>query len=310
MRQAFARCLIELASRDPRIMLLTGDLGYQVLEPFAEQFPKRFFNVGVAEQNMVGLATGLAEAGFIPYVYSIATFAVLRPYEFIRNGPALHHLPVRIIGVGSGYDYGPAGHTHHNLEDLGVLRLQPDLTVIAPADAAQTRTAMLATWDSRGPVYYRLGKDDRIVIPGLNGRFETDRVQWLREGTDVVIVTIGDIAALTVTAAETLAAHGISCGVILLSVVNPVPVESLVGVLSRFALAVTVEAHYVTGGIGSLVAEIVAETGLACRLVRCGIQRAPSGLTGSMAFLNQAHGLSHTAIAERVRRELANGARS
>lgn len=307
MRQAFARCLIDLATHDPRIVLLTGDLGYQVLEPFAEQFPKRFFNVGVAEQNMVGLATGLAEAGFIPYAYSIATFAVLRPYEFIRNGPVLHHLPVRIVGVGGGYDYGPAGHTHHNLEDLGVLRLQPGLTVIAPADSAQTRTAMLATWDLPGPVYYRLGKDDRVAIPGLNGRFETDRVQWLCEGADVVIVVVGDLAAQALMAAEALMSYGISCGVLLISVVNPAPIESLVEAISGFTLAITVEAHYVTGGIGSLVAEVIAEAGLACRLVRCGIQRAPSGLAGSTAFLNKTHGLSHTAIVEHVRRELAIG---
>ena len=127
MRGAFVRTLMGLAERDPRILLLTGDLGYTVLEPFAERFPDRFFNVGVAEQNMVGLATGLAGAGFIPFVYSIVTFASLRAYEFIRNGPILHHLPVRIVGVGGGFEYGTAGATHHGLEDVGVMRIQPVL---------------------------------------------------------------------------------------------------------------------------------------------------------------------------------------
>src|SRR3954468_1576453 len=121
MRGAFATTLTELAARDRRIVLLTGDLGYMALEPFAEQHPDRFFNVGVAEQNMVGLATGLAEAGFVPFVYSIVTFATLRPYEFIRNGPVLHGLPVRVVGVGGGFEYGHAGPTHHGLEDVGVL---------------------------------------------------------------------------------------------------------------------------------------------------------------------------------------------
>src|SRR3954447_23056573 len=132
MRGAFANTITELAERDPRVVLLTGDLGYMALEPFSDRFPERFFNIGVAEQNMVGVATGLAEAGFIPFVYSIVTFASLRPYEFIRNGPILHQLPVRIVGIGGGGEYGTAGPTHHGLEDVGIMRIQPGITVIAP----------------------------------------------------------------------------------------------------------------------------------------------------------------------------------
>src|SRR5215211_9149428 len=146
MRRAFVQTLVELASQDPRVLLLTGDLGYMVVEPFAEAFPDRFFNAGVAEQNMVGLATGLAEAGFIPFVYSIVTFASLRPYEFIRNGPILHQLPVRIVGIGGGFEYGTAGVSHYGLEDIGVMRIQPGLTIIAPADFQQTRTALLNSY--------------------------------------------------------------------------------------------------------------------------------------------------------------------
>jgi transketolase len=305
MRAAFARGLTELAARDERLLLLTGDLGYQVLEPFAEQFPRRFFNVGVAEQNMVGLATGLAEAGFIPFVYSIATFASLRPYEFIRNGPVLHRLPVRIIGVGGGYDYGPAGHTHHNLEDLGVLRLQPGLTVIAPADHAQARAALLATWDRPGPIYYRLGKDDRITVPGLEGRFEFGRLQWLREAGEILIIAVGDIAGEAYGAAETLRAQGVECALLLISTINPAPVQELAEALARFSAAVTVEAHYVTGGIGSLVAEVIAEQRLDCRLVRCGIRQPPSGRTGGARFLNHQHGLSQQAMAGFILQQLA-----
>ncbi|HEY7818764.1 MAG TPA: 1-deoxy-D-xylulose-5-phosphate synthase, partial [Vicinamibacteria bacterium] len=171
MRAAFAATLAELAERDGRILLLTGDLGYKALEPFSERFPRRFFNVGVAEQNMVGLATGLSESGFLPFVYSIATFASLRAYEFIRNGPVAHDLKVRIVGVGGGFDYGPAGFTHHGLEDVGVLRLQPGLTVMAPADSEQTRSILRDTYDRPGPFYYRLSKDDRLSVKDLGGRF-------------------------------------------------------------------------------------------------------------------------------------------
>src|SRR5262245_41675240 len=182
MRKAFTRTLVELAEADPRIMLLTGDLGYMALEPFAERFPDRFLNVGVAEQNMVGVATGLAEAGFVPFVYSIATFATLRPYEFIRNGPILHRLPVRIVGIGGGYDSGPQGATHHGLEDVGVLRVQPGMTVVAAADHRQLATALRATAGLPGPVYYRLGKDDTTTVPGLDGRFAVGRVERVRAG--------------------------------------------------------------------------------------------------------------------------------
>src|SRR5260221_14312183 len=123
MRGAFVRTLIELAHQNPEIVLLTGDLGFMALEPFADAFPDRFYNAGVAEQNMVGLATGLAEAGFVPFVYSIVTFATLRPYEFIRNGPIAHQLRVRIVGIGGGFEYGAAGHSHPGLQDVGVMRI-------------------------------------------------------------------------------------------------------------------------------------------------------------------------------------------
>ncbi len=305
MRAAFARTLVELAERDPRLLLLTGDLGYQVLEPFADRFPQRFFNVGVAEQNMVGLASGLAEAGFIPFVYSIATFASLRPYEFIRNGPILHQWPVRIVGVGGGFDYGPAGPSHHALEDVGVMRLQPGLTIVAPADHAQARAALLATWDRPGPIYYRLGKDDASLLPGLDGRFEFGRAQWIREGDDALLVTSGSIAGEALAAADELAAQGIGCAVLLLSTLQPAPVDDLVAALARVPLAATVEAHYVTGGLGSLVAEVIAEHGLACRLVRCGVRSLPTGPTGSQAFLNHRHGLSRHSLAARVLQALA-----
>src|SRR5207248_3430954 len=161
VRIAFARTLGDLAEKDGRILLLTGDLGFMALETFSDRHPQRFVNVGVAEQNMVGLATGLAEAGFIPFCYSIVTFASLRPYEFIRNGPIQHRLPVRIVGIGGGLEYGPNGLSHYGLEDVAVMRAQPGITVIAPSDHQQARSAVLASWELPGPIYYRLGKDDK-----------------------------------------------------------------------------------------------------------------------------------------------------
>jgi transketolase len=301
MRAAFVDTLASLAQKDDRILLLTGDLGFMALEPFSERFPDRFFNVGVAEQNMVGLATGLAEAGFLPFVYSIATFASLRGYEFIRNGPVAHRLKVRIAGVGGGFDYGSAGHTHHGLEDIGALRLQPGLTVLAPADPAQASAALEATWNAEGPVYYRLGKDDRLVVPGLEGRFRLGRSELLRAGRDVLVLAAGSLAAEAFAACSDLEAAGIDASLAVVSTLNPAPAADLREHLSRFPAAVTVEGHYATGGLGSIVAEVIAEEALPCRLVRLGVKDAPDGTTGSPAYFLGRHGLTRESIAAAAR---------
>ncbi len=304
MRGALTRTLVQLAEEDPRILLLTGDLGYMALEPFAERFPDRFFNVGVAEQNMVGLATGLAEAGFIPFVYSIVTFASLRAYEFIRNGPVLHQLPVRIAAVGGGFEYGHNGLTHYGLEDVGVMRIQPGITVISPADYEQARAAFLATWNLPGPVYYRLGKDDKTVIPDLGGRFELGRTQLIRNGADVLMVVMGSIATEAASAGAALADHGVSCAVAVVSTLNPASADDLSALLARFSLVLAVEAHYVVGGLGSLISESVAEQGLPCRVVRCGVRNTLRGISGSQDYLHRAHRLSSAELVETALREL------
>jgi transketolase len=254
--------------------------------------------MGVAEQNMVGVATGLAEDGFLPFVYSISTFASMRPYEFIRNGPIHHRLPVRIVGVGGGFEYGNAGATHFALEDLGLMRLQPGIALIAPADHQQTRTALEATWDLAGPIYYRIGKDDETTVPGLNGRFALGRAQTIAEGEDLLMITAGSIASEVVGAAATLRQQGVNTTVMIISSLNPAPIEDLKTALARFDVAMTVEAHYVNGGVGSLVSEVIADFGLDCRAIRCGVNRPPDGITGSQRFLEHQHGLSSASLVE------------
>ena len=297
MRAAFTTTLLELAARDSRILLLTADLGYMALERFAEKFPRRFFNVGVAEQNMIGLATGLAEAGFIPFVYSIVTFAVLRPYEFIRNGPIQHRLPVRIVGIGGGVEYGSNGLSHYGLEDVAVLRAQPGITVIAPADHQQARSAILASWDLPGPIYYRLGKDEKTVVPGLDGRFELGKLQRIGEGSDLLFVAMGTVANEAAASIRELTMQGLACSLVIVAHVHPAPAQELGDLLATFPIVLSVEAHYRVGGLGSLVAEIVAERGLPCRLVRCGIDSMPTGVVGNQAYLHERFGLSSEKLA-------------
>jgi transketolase len=296
MRAAFVQTLAELAERDRRVLLLTGDLGFMALEPFAERNPKQFLNVGVAEQNMIGVACGLAEAGFLPFVYSIATFASMRGYEFIRNGAVLGELPVRIVGVGGGFEYGPAGPTHHAVEDVGLMRMHPHLTVIAPADHLQARSALLATWDRPGPVYYRLGKDDKSTVPGLDGRFEIGRISLIGSGTDLLFLSMGAVSLEAQSAVAMLATKGLDCTLGIVASVNPPPAEDLLELLNRFSVAITVEAHYASGGLGSLVSEAIADNAISCRVVRCGVRDPISGLSGSQAYLNRVHGLDRDSL--------------
>jgi transketolase len=249
---------------------------------------------------MIGIATGLADGGFIPFVYSIAPFASLRPYEFIRNGPVLHRLPVRIVGVGAGFEYGTAGPTHHGIDDAAALRPQPGLTIVTPADAPQMRSALLATWEQRGPIYYRIGKEEKVVVPGLDGRFRLGRAEIVRAGDDLAFVVMGALAPEVCAAAEQLAAEGISATVAVVSSFNPSPVEDLARLAQSHRLLVSVEAQYVDGALGSLVAETIAEAGSGARLVRIGVRRPPQGRSGSQRFYHALHGLDRAAIVERV----------
>lgn len=303
MRNAFVEALVERAEVDQSIVLLTGDLGFTVLEPFADRFPERFFNVGVAEQNMVGLATGLATRGYVPFVYSIATFASMRAYEFIRNGPVLHNLPVRIVGVGGGVDYGTNGPTHHALEDVALMRVQPGLTVVAPADRDQARSATHALSEVDGPVYLRLGKGG-APVPGLDGRFEVGRMETIGVGSDVAILTYGSGASEAVSAARLLEQKGLGVTVAVVACLSPAPLRQLSDLLGSVDLAITLESHYRTGGLGSLVCEIVAEQGLDCQVERRGVTETTRGQGGDTRWLMQQHGLTARIVADHALRML------
>jgi transketolase len=294
MRRAFAETLADLANEDSRIVLLSADLGFRALEPFIDRFPDRFFNIGVAEQNMMGIATGLAEAGFVPYAYSIVTFAVLRPFEFIRNGPVSHQLPVRIVSVGGGLEYGHNGISHYGLEDIALMRTQPGMNIICPSDVPQARSAVRASVDIPGPLYLRLAKEDTTTVS--DGRFELGRVDELRGGSDIAFIALGPIVHEAMAAADLLDRNGVKCAVLSVPSISSATNESIATEVSRFSNVVTVEAHYATGGLGSLVSEVVAEKNIRCRVIRCGVRRLPDGHSGSKAFLQNEHGISKEAL--------------
>jgi transketolase len=300
MRNAFVATLLELAADDERIVLVTADLGWSVLEPFAERYPQRFLNVGVAEQNMIGIGTGLAQVGYVPFLYSIATFASMRAYEQVRNGPILHRLPVRLVGIGGGFAYGHGGPTHYALEDLALARIQPGMTVIAPADPAQTAAALRATLDHPGPIYFRVGKGGNPPVPGLDGRFALGRPELVRDGADVLLLATGAIVHEALAAAALLERRGTRAAVAVLAHLDFAAGPALRAFLARYPAVVTVEEGYAAGGLGSLIAEAIAAHRLPCRLAICGVRAPFAGESGSHAYMQRRYDLHPDALAERA----------
>jgi transketolase len=201
--------------------------------------------------------------------------------------------------VGGGFNYGHNGVSHYALEDIALMRVQPGMSVVAPADPDQTRAALAAIWDTPGPLYLRLGRESKSV-PGLDGHFESGRLSMIGGGEDVLFVTLGTMAREAVGAAELLSHQGIAASVAVVASVSPSPEDHLADLLSRVPLAVSLEAHYTVGGVGSLVAEVIAERGLGCRLIRQGVRSMPRGDTGGEEYLYARHGLSRDAVAGTV----------
>lgn len=307
MRNAFITALVDQAATDKKLFLLSGDLGWSVLEKFADAYPDRFLNAGVAEQNMVGVATGLAQTGYVPFVYSIATFSSMRPYEQLRDGPILHQLPVRVVGVGGGFAYGHAGPTHYALEDLCIMRAQPGITVIAPADPAQTVSAMTAIRALPGPVYLRVGKGGNETIPGLDGRFALGRPEVIVEGRQVLLIATGSIVPNVLAAAKALTASGVSASVAVLAHLGFSASPELVALLKRFPAVVTVEEGFTAGGLGSLVAGTAAALANGPRVRMCGVTAPVAGASGSAGYMQAQFGLGPDAIAVAARAVLDSG---
>ncbi len=289
MRTAFARTLAQLAAGDERIWLLTGDLGYSVLEPFAQQFPQRYVNVGVAEQNLAGIAAGLASCGKIVFTYSIANFPTLRCLEQIRNDIVYHELPVKIVSVGGGYAYGPQGYTHHGVEDLAILRTLPGMTVVAPGDPVETELATRAVRDVPGPCYLRLGKAREPVVHQRPPEFELGRAIRLRAGRDATLISTGGMLAQTLETADRLREdHQIECRVLSMHTLKPLDVEAIRAAAEETGAIVTVEEHTVTGGLGSAVAEVLAGSGATnVAFHRFGAPDAINREIGSQAYLRK-----------------------
>jgi transketolase len=268
VRNAFADEITKLAGQRENLVLLSGDIGNRLFDKFKEVAPGRFFNCGVAEANMVGLAAGLAACGLRPVCYTIASFLTYRVIEQIRLDLGYHHQRVVLVGTGAGLSYASLGATHHSVEDMGMLRLIPGLAVLAPGDAMELRPALRAALEYDGPVYIRIGKKGEPVIHESEPDFRIGQAMTLRGGKDACILSLGNVLPLAMEAAELLSAQGIACGVASMGSLKPLDVDFLDQVFSQSAVVATLEEHSILGGLGTAVAEWKVDRSEGAALIR------------------------------------------
>jgi transketolase len=309
LREAWAETLVELARTDPEIIVLDGDLATSTkADKFAAAHPERFLQMGIAEQNMVGVAAGLATLGYVPWLSSFAVFFTHRALDSVRVLVAQAQANVKIGAAYSGLLTGFTGKTHMDVEDLAIMRAMPGMTVLAPGDA--TECAAMVRWASEtpGPVYLRLHRDAGPELFDAAYRFEPGRVISLRDGSDVLLVSTGPQTARCLEAAALLEARGISTGVLHVPSIKPVDAPAIARTARRVRLVVSVEEHTVLGGLGGLIAEILTADEPR-RLVRIGLEDA-WGESAPNEFLLDKHGLSAPRVAARVARELSREIRA
>lgn len=258
MRNAFAEEITTLARERKDVVLLSGDIGNRLFEKFKEVAPGRFFNCGVAEANMVGVAAGMAASGLRPVCYTIASFLTYRVIEQIRLDLGYHHQKVILVGTGAGLAYASLGSTHHSVEDMGMLRLIPGLAVLAPGDAWELRAALRAAFDWPGPVYLRIGKKGEPEVHREIPKYRIGQAIRIRDGKEAWILSLGNTLPLALEAAEALQGRGIHCGVASMGSLKPFDTGLLAEIFGSAKVVATMEEHSVLGGLGTGVSEWLA----------------------------------------------------
>jgi len=311
MRKACLDSVYELAKSDERIFFIGSDLGIGTLKQFKQEMPERFFMEGVSEANVIGMAAGFALEGKIVYANTIATFITRRCFEQVALDLCLHNLKVRLIGNGGGLVYAPLGPTHLAIEDIAIFRALPHMTILAPADANEMRRMMPLTVDHPGPIYIRLAKGGDPIVTNENGPFQIGKAFLMREGTDALIVSCGVMLVRALDAADCLRAKGLNTAVLHMPTVKPLDTTALLDSADRVPVIVSVEEHTTIGGLGSAVAEVLAEANFrkVKRFKRIGIPDAFPDQYGTQDSLMARYSISSEAICRTVA-ELAGEAES
>lgn len=301
MRNSFVKAIAELAESDSRITLITGDLGFGVLTEFAKRFPKQFFNAGVAEQNMTGLATGLALEGRIVYTYSIANFSTLRCLEQIRNDAAYHGCNVNVVAIGGGFSYGQLGFSHHATEDLAIMRALPEVTVFSPGDPWEAYHVTKSMAQTPGTSYIRLDRGGAKITAAQTETFTPGKIRTAREGKDFSVLATGGILEVALTVAEKLNMRGISIRVLSAHTLRPFDQETLFKAAQETNGLITLEEHTISGGLGSLSAETLLE-GMVIpkKFYRMGLRSGFTTIVGDQSYLRDYYGMGESQLTEKI----------
>jgi len=302
MRKTCLKMVYELAKKDSRVVFIGSDIGAGTLDEFKRDFPDRFFMEGVSEQNIVGMAAGLALSGKIVYINTIATFMTRRCYEQILLDLALHQANVRLIGSGGGFVYGPLGPTHEGIEDIAIMRVIPNMTVVAPADAEEMKRLMPQTLEWKGPIYIRLGKGGEPIVTLPELGFDIGEPILMKKGEDVLIISTGIMLECCLQAEARLKKSGLSCGVLHVHTLKPLNEKVFLKEIKNANIIVTVEEHSIIGGLGEATAAIIAEANFkkAKRFKRLGVPDVFPEIYGSQDQLLEKYGLTADNIEDTV----------
>lgn len=289
MKKEFIKTLIELARKDKDIYLLTGDLGFSLFEDFAKEFPERFINCGVAEQNMAGMAAGLALEGKKPYIYSIVPFITFRCLEQIRNDICYQNLNVKIIGVGAGFSYGSEDFTHYGIEDISALRSFPNLMILSPADLIETKELVLQSYLKNQPTYIRLDKSNEIIhLPQI--KIEIGKPLVFSDGKDGVVITTGTCLKTAISVAKKIKEFGISLKVVSIHTIKPINENLFIKEIEGIKKIFTLEEHSIIGGLGSVINEILAKNNIGDVAIRnIGVADNFKNVVGDQSYLKKYH---------------------
>jgi len=309
MRDTFVGVLTELAPAHPELMVLTGDLGFGVLNRFIAEFPDQYLNMGVAEQNMSGVAAGLALEGRAVFTYSIGSFPTLRSLEQIRNDICYHSANVKIVCIGGGMSYGPVGFSHHATEDLAMLRSLPGMRVLSPGDLWEAAEVTRYLLEQDGPAYLRLDKSAAPLTTRHGEMFQPNKIRVVRKGSHITLAATGGILGEAILAADTLADEGIGCRVLSVHTIKPLDTNELIAAAKQTEGIVSIEEHAVEGGLGGAIAESLMEAGVYPGFfVRMGLRNTFSAVIGTQAYLRHVYGLDAASIVHTVRTKLGVGA--